>query len=83
MSLRHFFDPHSVAIVGASRAKGKVGYEILSAAISSDYSGSIFAVNPNAVFNLNSFRCLIRSSSIGNLSNDKILIRSSKHLSIE
>jgi len=48
MSLRHFFDPHSVAIVGASRTKGKVGYEILSAALSADYSGSIFAVNPNA-----------------------------------
>jgi len=48
MSLEHFFDPHSVAIVGASRTKGKVGYEILSAALGSDYSGSIFAVNPNA-----------------------------------
>ncbi len=30
MSLESFFNPHSVAIVGASVKKGKVGYEILS-----------------------------------------------------
>ena len=45
MSLRSFFNPKSVAIVGASRTKGKVGYEILVNMISSGYEGKIFPVN--------------------------------------
>ncbi len=48
MSLRSFFDPKSVAIVGASRQKGKVGYEILINMISSGYEGKIFPVNRSA-----------------------------------
>ncbi len=34
MSLESYFNPHSVAIVGASAEKGKVGYEILTNMIS-------------------------------------------------
>jgi acetyltransferase len=48
MSLRSFFNPKSVAIVGASRQKGKVGYEILINMISSGYAGKIFPVNKSA-----------------------------------
>ncbi len=48
MSLKSFFNPKSVAIVGASRQKGKVGYEILSNMISSGYEGKIFPVNRSA-----------------------------------
>ena len=39
MSLESFFSPKSVAIVGASRQKGKVGYEILTNMVSSGYEG--------------------------------------------
>ncbi len=47
MSLENFFNPHSVAIVGASHQKGKVGYEILKNMIDAGYEGRIFPVNPN------------------------------------
>ncbi len=47
MSLDHFFNPHSVAVVGASRIKGKVGYEIFSALLSGGFPGSLFPINPS------------------------------------
>ena len=42
MSFENFFDPESVAIVGASRQPGKVGYEILKSMIDGNYEGKIF-----------------------------------------
>jgi acetyl coenzyme A synthetase (ADP forming)-like protein len=48
MSLESFFNPKSVAIVGASHQKGKVGYEILKNMIDAGYQGKIFPVNPKA-----------------------------------
>lgn len=42
------FSPNSIAIIGASRSKHKVGGIVLQNLIESDYKGSIFAVNPNA-----------------------------------
>jgi len=46
MSLEKFFNPRSVAIVGASREKGKVGHEILTSLIAGGYPGEIYPVNP-------------------------------------
>ena len=48
MSLESFFNPRSVAIVGASRQKGKVGYEILANMVKAGYEGQIYPVNPKA-----------------------------------
>jgi acetyl coenzyme A synthetase (ADP forming)-like protein len=48
MSLESFFSPKSVAIVGASRQKGKVGYEILTNLVAGGYKGKIFPINPKA-----------------------------------
>ena len=48
MGLESFFNPRSVAIVGASRQEGKVGYEILANMIEAGYEGKIFPVNPKA-----------------------------------
>jgi acetyl coenzyme A synthetase (ADP forming)-like protein len=48
MNFDSFFNPKSVAIVGASRSKGKVGYEILANMIGAGYEGEIFPVNPRA-----------------------------------
>ena len=48
MSLDLFFDPKSVAVVGASRQKGKVGREIVVGLVSGGFPGKIFPVNPNA-----------------------------------
>jgi acyl-CoA synthetase (NDP forming) len=46
MTLNHFFEPRSVAIVGASRQTGKVGYEILAGLLRAGFEGEIFPVNP-------------------------------------
>ncbi|UCF04029.1 MAG: acetate--CoA ligase family protein [bacterium] len=48
MNLKHFYNPASVAVIGASRKKAKVGHEVLSALIHGGYQGKIFPVNPNA-----------------------------------
>jgi acetyltransferase len=48
MSLAGFFTPESVAVVGASRRKGKVGHEIVCSLLRGGFEGRIFPVNPNA-----------------------------------
>ena len=42
------FNPKSVAVIGASRHKGKLGHTTLSNIIKSGYRGRIFPVNPTA-----------------------------------
>jgi len=46
--LDSFFKPSSVAVIGASREPGKVGYEILKNILSSGYKGKVYPINPNA-----------------------------------
>ncbi|MBU4483593.1 MAG: acetate--CoA ligase [Actinomycetia bacterium] len=48
MSLRNFFCPSSVAVIGASREEEKVGHIILDNIINSGYKGKLFPVNPKA-----------------------------------
>ncbi|MCI0498918.1 MAG: acetate--CoA ligase family protein [Planctomycetales bacterium] len=48
MTLDRFFNPQSVAIVGASRQPNKVGYEVLAGLLKGGYPGKIFPVNPTA-----------------------------------
>ncbi|MFH1147303.1 MAG: acetate--CoA ligase family protein [Pseudomonadota bacterium] len=43
--LSHFFRPDSVAIVGASRQPGKVGYDVLKNMVSYGFQGRIYPVN--------------------------------------
>jgi acetyl coenzyme A synthetase (ADP forming)-like protein len=47
-SMRAFFEPRTVAIVGASRERGKIGAEILHNMLRDGFMGRLFAVNPNA-----------------------------------
>jgi len=47
-SLGAFFKPRSVAVVGASRQRGKIGTEVLHSLIESGFSGHLSAVNPAA-----------------------------------
>ena len=44
-----FFNPKSIAVIGASEKTGKVGNTILNNIINSGYSGKIFPINPKAV----------------------------------
>ena len=43
-----FLDPKSVAVIGAAREPGKLGYEVLDNIIKSGFKGPIYPINPNA-----------------------------------
>jgi acetyl coenzyme A synthetase (ADP forming)-like protein len=47
-SLRYFFKPASVAVVGASREPSSIGYRILEALITNRFQGPVYPVNPKA-----------------------------------
>lgn len=46
MNLDVFFNPRSIAVLGASRIAGKVGHDVMSNLVSSGYRGDIIPVNP-------------------------------------
>lgn len=46
--LEHFFSPNAVAVVGASRETGKVGYDVLKNMVTYGYAGKVYPVNPKA-----------------------------------
>jgi acetate---CoA ligase (ADP-forming) len=66
MSLEKFFNPHTVAIVGASHQKGKVGYEILKNMIDAGYEGTIFPINPKRQV-IEGLKCYPDLKSIGRI----------------
>ncbi len=43
-----FFNPKSIAVIGASRTPGKVGYDIFKNAIQYGYQGAVYPINPCA-----------------------------------
>lgn len=47
-SLRPFFHPRSVALIGASRDPKSIGYRLLEALRANEFQGAIYPVNPNA-----------------------------------
>jgi len=64
MAFEKFFNPKSVAIIGASRTKGKVGYEILKSMIDAGYEGGLFPINPNTE-TIEGLKCYPDLESIG------------------
>lgn len=44
--LDFLFKPSSIAVIGASRHEGKVGYDVLKNIISSNFPGKIYPINP-------------------------------------
>ena len=46
--ISYFFDPKSIAIIGASSKPGKVGYNVLKNIVESKYKGKLFPINPKA-----------------------------------
>jgi len=48
LMLDALFRPESVAVIGASRTPGKVGYVLTKNMIDSGYEGAIYPINPNA-----------------------------------
>lgn len=47
-NLKYFFTPESVAVIGASQHKGKVGHEVLNNILTYGYPGRIYPVNIRA-----------------------------------
>ena len=49
-NLSHLFDPHSIAVVGASSDPTKIGFEVFNSMATSkkvgSYSGDLYPVNP-------------------------------------
>ena len=48
MRLEAFFNPKTVAVIGASREEGKVGHRIFRNMVESGFKGRLYPVNPNA-----------------------------------
>jgi acetyl coenzyme A synthetase (ADP forming)-like protein len=46
-SLEPFFQPRSVAVVGASRRRGSIGGELFRNILAADFAGSVYPVNRN------------------------------------
>ncbi len=55
---KYFFEPRSVAIIGASKTPGKAGNEILVNLLANGYPGKIYPVNPSGeeIMGLPSYR---------------------------
>ena len=49
-SLRPFFEPACIAVIGASRERNKIGSEILHNLIATGFTGSVVPVHPTAAF---------------------------------
>ena len=47
-SLRPFFQPRSLAVIGASRNPANIGARILNALLTAGYKGQIYPINPHA-----------------------------------
>ena len=47
-SMRSFFEPQTVAVVGTSRERGKIGAEVLHNLLADGFTGRLFPVHPTA-----------------------------------
>ena len=47
-TLRPFFEPRAIAVIGASRARGKIGSEILHNLIAGGFTRTIIPIHPSA-----------------------------------
>ena len=72
-----FFNPASVAIVGASQIVGKVGYEVLTNMLAAGYKGTIFPVN-NKTATIEGLKCYPNLESIGQVPDLVIIILPAK-----
>ncbi|MBI4155278.1 CoA-binding protein [Candidatus Woesearchaeota archaeon] len=61
INLDNFFKPKSIAIIGASRKKGKVGNVLVENLLHSKFKGKIYPVNPkaNKILNLKCYKSVL------------------------
>ena len=48
-SVARLLEPHSVAVIGASRRRGTLGHEVLRQLVAHDFAGPVYPVNPEAM----------------------------------
>ena len=63
MSFKSFFQPKSVAIIGASSHPEKIGFAVLKNVIDGGYEGKIYPINPNSD-NILGLKCYSEISDI-------------------
>ncbi|HNS32740.1 MAG TPA: acetate--CoA ligase family protein [bacterium] len=58
--LNQFFNPKSIALVGASSNTGKLGYRILKNLVDGGYKGALYPINPKAdtILNLKGYKSI-------------------------
>jgi acetyltransferase len=44
--IRYLFEPRSIAVIGASRDPGKIGYKVVENIVAGGYKGRIYPINP-------------------------------------
>jgi len=56
-----FFNPKSIAVIGASETEGKVGNTVINNIINSSYNGKIYPINPKAheICNLTCYKSVL------------------------
>jgi len=64
MSVKALFNPNSVAVVGASAGRGKVGNEVLRSLIRGGFDGPIYPVNPKGG-EVEGLTCYVDLAAIG------------------
>jgi acetyl coenzyme A synthetase (ADP forming)-like protein len=62
-SMKHVFEPQTVAVVGANRERGRIGSEILHNLLAAGFNGSIVPIHPS-VSNLQGLRAFPRVSQV-------------------
>ena len=77
MSLDNFFNPKSVAIIGASREKGKVGYEVTVNMKKAGFAGKVFPINPKAP-EIEGIKCYPDLKSIGEVPDLAVIVLPAK-----
>lgn len=62
LNLNNFFKPNSIAIIGASRKRGKVGNVLVENLLHSKFKGKIYPVNPKAkkILNLKCYSSVLK-----------------------
>lgn len=59
-SLRDFFYPASIAVIGASDVKGKLGYNVFWNLVNHDFPGKLYPINPgkNSVMGVRAYKSI-------------------------
>ncbi len=62
-SMARLFEPRSVAVIGASRERGKIGAEVLHNVLAAGFRGPVYPINPSAT-DIEGVRCYARLADV-------------------